>query len=353
MMELFERFFVYESRRCINMKKIPFLLAILLVFSLVLTGCGAAKSDAAYDRVEMSKPQEAPMASSAPSYNSGFASDMKAEVEMDMAVKEEFQVDGGYGNLSDAIYDNPENKIIRSASLTVQTTEFEEAIAALNALTAQFNGYYENSEVSSGYIHDQYANRSAYYVVRIPREHFTAFRDSTGNIGHVSNLNENNQDVGEAYYDTEARLATLTTKRDRLLALLEKADIMEDIIALESALADVQYQIDDHTGSLRKYDSLINYSTFRINIQEVEEIVEQPAVTQTFGEKLLSNLQSGVRSFVRELQYFIFSIARNLIGIVIFLVIVVVVVLFARKRVRKIKEKRNARLNKPSEKPEE
>jgi hypothetical protein len=201
--------------------------------------------------------------------------------------------------------------------------------------------------VSSGYIHDQYANRSAYYVVRIPREHFTAFRDSTGTIGHVSSLNENNQDVGEIYYDTEARLATLTTKRDRLLALLEKAEIMEDIIALESALADVQYQIDNHTGSLRKYDSLINYSTFTVNIQEVEEIVEQPTVTQTFGEKLLSNLQSGVRSFVRDLQYFAFDVARNLIGIVIFFLIVIAVVLIGRKKVRSLKAKRSAKAVKP------
>ena len=336
------------------MKKLSFLLAILLLFSL-LTGCGgAAKNDAAYDEAIKTKP----MASAASSYSvhnsaSGFASDMKAEVEMDMVedmVVEEMQeapMEGGYNSLGDAIYDNPENKIIRSAYLTVQTTEFEQSIAALNALTTQYNGYYETSEVSSGYIHDQYANRSAYYVVRIPREHFTAFRDSTGTIGHVSSLNENNQDVGEVYYDTEARLATLTTKRDRLLALLEKAEIMEDIIALESALADVQYQIDDHTGSLRKYDSLINYSTFTVNIEEVEEIVEQPVVTQTFGEKLLSNLKSGANSFVRDLQYFAYSIARNLIGIVIFLVIAVAVILFGRKRVRKFKAKRNAKNMKP------
>lgn len=330
------------------MKKIPFLLAIILVFSLVLTGCGAAKSDAAYDRVEMSKPMEAPMASSAPSYNSGFASDMKAEMDMVVVEKQESaNMDAGYGSLGDAIYENPENKIIRSAHLSVQTTKFEESIAALGALTAKYNGYYENSEVSSGYIHDQYANRSAYYVVRIPREHFTAFRDSTGTIGHVSSLNENNQDVGEIYYDTEARLATLTTKRDRLLALLEKADIMEDIIALESALADVQYQIDDHTGSLRKYDSLINYSTFTVNIQEVEEIVEQPAVTQTFGEKLLSNLKSGLNSFVRDLQYFAYDVARNLINIVIFFAVVILIVIFGRKKLRKIKIKRNAKKMKP------
>lgn len=332
------------------MKKLSFLLAILLLFSL-LTGCGGAKSDAAYDRVEMSKPMEAPMASAAPQYSvsTGFASDMKAEMDMmanqQEAITEESMSD--YGSLGDAIYENPENKIIRRAHLTVQTTEFEQSIAALGALTAQYNGYYETSEVSSGYIHDQYANRSAYYVVRIPREHFTAFRDSTGTIGHVSSLNENNQDVGEVYYDTEARLATLTTKRDRLLALLEKAEIMEDIIALESALADVQYQIDDHTGSLRKYDSLINYSTFTVNIQEVEEIVEQPAVTQTFGEKLLSNLKSGANSFVRNLQYFAYDVARNLIGIVIFLVIAVAVILFGRKRVRNFKAKRKAKAVKP------
>jgi len=141
--------------------------------------------------------------------------------------------------------------------------------------------------------------------------------------------------VGETYYDTEARLETLNTKRDRLLALLEKADVMEDIISLENALADVQYQIDAHTATLRKYDSLIGYSTFHIRLNEVVEIQEVPGVTESFGSRLLLRMKTGFRRFADGMENFVLWLAGNLIGVVIFAAIVVVAVVLVRRGVRR------------------
>ena len=237
------------------------------------------------------------------------------------------------------IYNDENNKIIRTANLTIQTTEFDSSIEALNRLTEENSGYYENAEVDSGSYYNQKANRSAYYVVRVPKENFVAFRDGTGGIGHVYSIYESTQDVGETYYDTEARLETLTTKRDRLLALLEKAEEMEDIISLENALADVQYQIDQHTATLRKYDSLIGYSTFYIRINEVTKISEEPAVTETFGSKFVSSLKKGFAEFGEGVQDFAIWFARNLIGIIIFAAIVVAAVFIVRRQVRRRRAK--------------
>lgn len=239
------------------------------------------------------------------------------------------------------IYTNDGNKIIRTANMTVQTTEFDASAAALKALTEKYGGYFESAEVSGGGYYDRYASRSGHYVVRIPKENFVAFRDGSGSIGHVYSISESSQDVGEAYYDTEARLATLTTKRDRLLALLEKAEYMEDIIALEHALADVQYEIDMHTSTLRKYDSLIDYSTFRIRLDEVIEYRDEPSVKESFGSRLLSSLKAGFRSFGNNVQDFAIWFARNLIGVVIFAAVVVVVVIIARKKIRVRRERKN------------
>lgn len=301
------------------MKKISLLLAILLTLAIVLTGCGSSNG-ASSDSMVMN-------AGTTESATSGNYSP---------------EVDYGYGTLSgssdggtDSIYENPDNKIIRTANLTIQTTEFDDAVTCLNNMTERYGGYYETAQVSGGSYYNQKANRSAYYVVRIPSENYTAFRDGTDSIGHVYNMSESSDDVGETYYDTEARLATLTTKRERLLALLEKAEIMEDIISLENALADVQYQIDQHTATLRKYDSLIGYSTFYINLNEVQKIVEEPAVTQSFGSKLLSNLKTGFEDFGEGLQDFALWFARNLIGILIFLAIVAVVIVIVVRRIRR------------------
>ena len=304
------------------MKKISLLLAIVLTMALLLTACGSGASNEAY--YDSAPGAEAPAAS--------------ADVSYGGLVKE--SEDYSYGSAED-IYNNDSNKIIRTANLTIQSTDFDAAVEALNRLTGENGGYYETAEVQSGSYYNQHANRSAYYVVRIPKENFIAFRDGVGGIGHVHSISENSQDVGEAYYDTEARLQTLTTKRDRLLALLEKAEKMEDIITLENALAEVQYEIDKHTATLRKYDSLIGYSTFNIRLNEVEEIVETPSVKETFGSKFVSNLKRGFVEFGEWLQDVAIWLAYNLIGVIIFAAIVVIVVVVVRRSIRRRRVKNN------------
>lgn len=310
------------------MKKKSLFLALFLILALLLTACGAANSGMSADKSEV---QMNPAASAAPS--------------------ESVFYETGYGISSDGsdwetpsqseIYSNDSNKIIRTADITIQTTEFDAAVEALNRLTQDKGGYYETAKVDSGGYYNQYANRSAYFVVRIPRENFTTFRDSTGSIGHVRSISESSQDVGESYYDTEARLNTLTTKRDRLLSLLEKADKMEDIITLENALADVQYQIDMYTSTLRKYDSLIGYSTFRISLNEVIEITEEPSEKESFGSKFIANLKKGFKEFGEAVQDFAIWFARNLIGIVIFVAVVIVIIVIVRRSLRRRRAGKN------------
>ena len=83
-------------------------------------------------------------------------------------------------------------------------------------------------------------------------------------LGYITESSESSEDVGERYYDAETRLKTQRTKQERLLALLEQADTMEDIISLENALGDVEYQIEQLSSTLNRYDALISYSTFTI-----------------------------------------------------------------------------------------
>jgi len=305
------------------MKRKSLLLAVILCLAILVSACGSAAS------MEMSAPQQmAPAEKPAvDGYYGGFDNGLKGEASDSYSESD--------------IYTSDSNKIIRTANLTIQTTEFDAAVQALNKLTNELGGYFETARVESGSYYNQYASRSAYYVVRIPKENFIAFRDGTGTIGHVHSISEDTQDVGETYYDTEARLATLATKRDRLLALLEKADVMEDIISLENALADVQYEIDRHTATLRKYDSLIGFSTFQISLNEVIEITEEPSVKQTFGSRFVASLKAGFKNFGEGAQNFAIWLARNLIGVVIFAAVVVVVVIVTRRGIRRRRERRS------------
>lgn len=296
------------------MKKRFLLLASLLCLTMLLNGCGGSKTangSALQDNVAPSLPE---YSQSDGAWDTGGVTGS-----------------GGIVNGDSDIYRDPNTKVIRSAELSIQTTEFDKSAEALSELTRELGGYYETARVDGGGLYDKNALRSGCYVVRIPRENFEAFRDGAGGIGHLYSITEDAQDVGEQYYDTEARLATLTTKRDRLLALLEKADVMEDIISLENALADVQYEIDMHTSTLRRYDSLIGYSTFTISLNEVVQITTEPGVKESFGSRLAASFRRGMQDFGEGLQNFLLWLARNIIGVLILSVIVVVIIVVLRK----------------------
>ncbi len=143
--------------------------------------------------------------------------------------------DGGSADFS-AVRQNA--KLILRADLTLETQNFDAASADLEKLTAETGGYIESSSLSG-----DKGSRSAYYTLRIPQEKFETFYAQLGDRAHVVYSSRSSEDITEQYTDIETRLATLQTKHERLLALLDQAGKMEDIISLENALADCEYEI--------------------------------------------------------------------------------------------------------------
>lgn len=97
--------------------------------------------------------------------------------------------------------------------------------------------------------------RSGDYKVRIPADQFQPFLDRVGTLCHVTYQEQTSENVSEAYYDAESRLATQRTKLERLQNLLAQAENMEDIITIESAISDTELEIERLTGTLRQYDA--------------------------------------------------------------------------------------------------
>ena len=62
-------------------------------------------------------------------------------------------------------------------------------------------------------------------------------------------------------------------------ALLEQADTMEDIISLENALGDVEYQIEQYSTELRRYDGLVDYATIGVELLDHIIVAEDDYVS--------------------------------------------------------------------------
>ena len=331
------------------MKKVSRILAVLLAVTLLALSLGAcaASTKSAYS---LSADTAAPAET-----NSSYA--YTAEEPAQEAVYDEAASAAGALTTTTEVTqdDAPEaaaadvaSKIIYSADLTAQTTDFDAAIAALEQQIASFSGFIERSDVSGDtrYNNDgttSVINRWAYYTIRVPASRFEEFLHQTEGIGNVTSVSRYAENVTSQYTDYEARLSSLRTQEERLLAMLEKSEDVESLIALEQRLSDVRYETESIERNLRNLDLQISYSTVTLNLQEVEVYTPTVPVQRSFGEKLSDAFRDGWQSFVRGVQYFCIDLAASLPGLVLFVLIAAAAVMIARKAVRKIKAKRAAK----------
>ena len=314
-------------------KRLCVILSVLLMVTL-LCGCGGSSS-AGYAKSESASTGSAPAYYAA---DNGWAMDEAAEMATEAKTGSTAQKTGS--NL-------PANvKLIYRANIDMESTEFDKAIEGLNELVESLGGYYENSELNN------YASyRRGYYVVRLPSENFEAFCSAVGGLAQINSLSRSAEDVSEHYYDLESRLTTQRTKLERLQNLLKQATEMEDIITLESAISETELAIENLTGSLRKYDSLVGYATVNINLSEVYKLTEVEEPVIGFGAKMGQAFRTGCSRFVDGFQRFLLGVARGWIGWLIFIIIVVAVLLVIRKIKRRRDERRAAYVPQPPQQP--
>lgn len=303
------------------------LLTALLAVSL-LTGCGGSSKNA-YDATapEMAVMEEA----AAEEYYYDDMADTATETGTTNGSI------GTNGEIASAPQVN--RKLIRTFDLDIQTKEFDEVIAGIQAKVQELGGYIEQSSIDSGSAYYSNYNRYSHMTVRIPSDKLDGFIQNVKDTANVTNISESADDITLKYVDVESRKLALETERDRLLELLEKAETVEDIITIESRLSEVRYELEAYTSTLRTYDNQVDYSTVHMNIREVDrETKVEPKtfweeVTEEFGDSLY-DMGRGFRNFG---IWFLGSSPYLVLWALIIAVVVFVLRLFGKKkRLRKI-----------------
>jgi len=186
-----------------------------------------------------------------------------------------------------------EEKIIRSASFALKTTAYDRDLEALKALADQVGGRVESLSASGDTASGQ--ARFASLTLRIPTQRLDEFLSGAHQIGSVTDMNEDLQDVSDTYYDIQARLDTQKEKLARLQALMKTAENVSDLVEIESAAADAQYWIDRYTSQLKGYDSRVSYSTVYASLREVKVTeMEDVSLGKRIGEGVKGSLQEGL-----------------------------------------------------------
>lgn len=159
--------------------------------------------------------------------------------------------------------ETPYRKVIYEAYLKLKVENAEEKAREAESIALKYGGYVGNLQVSG--------NR-ARVTLRIPTENFYSALNDVRNLGELEDENIRAIDVTEEYIDLVARLNNSKNVERRLLALLDKASTVEEILKVEAQLKVIREEIERLTAKLRYIENRIEYSTIVVEFVEPEKV---------------------------------------------------------------------------------
>lgn len=282
-------------------RKLLVMLSLVIIFSLFVTACSMSSQDSSYEESR----DMAPLSNAEDNIEAEY--DMPSE-ESDMA--------------GSSI--QPE-KVITTINLGFETEGFDEFTSDLEESIAENDGYIEYSDIWYG--GSSRAYRRGEYVIRIPQENTHKFKDNINEIGNLLNESTNRQDVTSQYKDTESRLRVLETREERILELLESADVMTDIIELNRELSNIIYEKEQLTSQLMALDDKIDYSTINLNVEEVERYSNTEDMDTGLGTRIKHAFEDSLHFFYTSME----SLVVLFVYLIPFLLILLILAFIGKK----------------------
>ncbi len=320
-------------------------LLCALGLAILLTGCGSSYDSSASNKAVQT------MA----------ASDMMTEEAVDNAASEDvYEYDavaqssgdtGSGASTAENVQKQVEQgrKLIRRMDIDVETQSFDKLLSQLDAKVAELGGYIENSNIyGSG---NQYeGSRSANYTVRVPADKMDEMVTMVSENANVTRKSESTDDVTLSYVDTKSRKEALEVEQERLMALMEKAESVDAIIALETRLTEVRYQIQSMESQLRTYDNQVDYATISIFVEEVTIYTPDTQEPKSDLQRMADGFVTSVKRVLQGIKNFLIDVVIALPYLLIWALIIAVIVLVIRLIVKKNKKKRERKLAQKLEK---
>ena len=157
--------------------------------------------------------------------------------------------------------------IVRTADVKLAVPNVRQAIDVIERIATGAGGLVFSSSFSTG------GDREAATVtLRVPPDEQT-FHEVLDQLvalegAVVTDRSIQSQDVTEEFTDLEARRRSLQATEARLLALLERATQLQDILALERELANVRGQIERIEGRQRLLERRLELATIVVTLRQ-------------------------------------------------------------------------------------
>ncbi len=269
------------------------LVALLLVLVLGLWGCGSN------DSVYRGESPETTVAASSPA-GLPYEQDGKAS---DEAMSSQLTSAGNLTGEGQSL----ERMVISNAYLLIEVEEGQFQIAFDKALLLadKYGGYLVSSRSSAS--GEEGALRSGTISIRVPESAFDQTITDAGGLGDVMSREIDTQDVTEEYVDLSARLKNAKAQEKALLALMDRAKTIDEVLQVRQVISQTQMEIEQLQGRINFLDEHTSFSTVAMSIYETGTDVGDPS-----GWGFIDALKEALHAFVDSVNEILVALGGSI-----------------------------------------
>jgi hypothetical protein len=153
-----------------------------------------------------------------------------------------------------------EQRIIKTGEVTVQVTDVPATVGRVRALVLELGGYVGGSQAGAG-------DEGATLTLRIPAARFDEALERLRALdGEVVAEATRESDVTRQVIDLGARIANLEASEASYRVLLERAEQIDDVLAVQARLDGVRGEIEQLEAQLQEIEGDADLSTLTVSL---------------------------------------------------------------------------------------
>jgi len=192
---------------------------------------------------------------------------------------------------------NSDRLVVQNADISLIVKDVTETRDTIVDLAAKYEGY-----VVSSNLYSRNLALTGSISIRVPEDNYVPALEEIRTLGvRITAERTYTEDVTEQYTDLQARLKNAQATEAQYIALLDRAEEVEDILKIQSYLSQVRQTIEQLQGQIKYLESTT--STALISVTLEPESSSQPLVQGEWDIK--ATVKSAARGFLKFGKFFV------------------------------------------------
>ena len=160
--------------------------------------------------------------------------------------------------------------IVHTARMSLVVDEVAATVDRIGDMAHSLGGWVVSS--------DRTSRNSGNIAIRVPAQSLEeVFTELEALALKVESRTVTSQDVTDQYVDNQSRLSSLIATEERLLSFLDKAIKVEDALAVQNELSNLQLRIEEVRGRLNLLEQTAAYSLVAVSLRLTPEVMDVDA----------------------------------------------------------------------------